>query len=54
MNSVKKKKKMKFLGHIISHGSMKVNPRKVEAIESWFAPAIVVEFRSFLGLAHYY
>jgi len=43
-----------FLGHIISKDGIKVDPRKIEAIQQWPRPTSVTEIRSFLGLAGYY
>jgi hypothetical protein len=43
-----------FLGHIISKGGIFVDPAKVTAIVDWKIPSIVLEVRSFLGLAGYY
>jgi hypothetical protein len=43
-----------FLGHIISNGGILVDPTKVKEIVAWSIPTIVMEIRSFLGLAGYY
>jgi hypothetical protein len=43
-----------FLGHIISNGGILVDPAKVKEIVAWSIPTIVMEIRSFLGLAGYY
>ena len=43
-----------FLGHTISHGEIRIDGNKVEAIKNWEAPTKVPELRSFLGLANYY
>jgi hypothetical protein len=43
-----------FLGHIISNGGILVDPAKVKEIVVWSIPTIVIEIRSFLGLAEYY
>ncbi|MFG1569954.1 ribonuclease H family protein [Staphylococcus aureus] len=43
-----------FLGHIISGAGVAVDPKKVEAVESWPIPETVADVRSFLGLAGYY
>ena len=45
---------VKFLGHVISKGGIKVDPAKVEAVIGWERPKTVTEIRSFLGLAGYY
>lgn len=46
--------KMKFLGHVIEHGRIRMDPAKVQAIQEWQPPTNVSELRSFLGLANYY
>jgi hypothetical protein len=43
-----------FFGHIISNGGIPVDPAKVKEIVAWSIPTIVMEIRSFLGLAGYY
>ena len=45
---------MEFLGHEISKDGIQVNPKKIKAILEWPKPTIVIEVRSFLGLAGYY
>uniref|UniRef100_A0A3Q7EVL0 Reverse transcriptase domain-containing protein n=1 Tax=Solanum lycopersicum TaxID=4081 RepID=A0A3Q7EVL0_SOLLC len=45
---------VEFLGHTISHGEIRMDKDKVEAIRGWEAPTNVPELRSFLGLANYY
>jgi hypothetical protein len=47
-------KEINFLGHVIGGGTVKMDPRKVQAIREWVAPIKVGELRSFLGLANYY
>ena len=42
-----------FLGHVSKDG-IQVDPKKIEAIIDWPRPTIVIEVRSFLGLAGYY
>ena len=44
----------KFLGHVIFHGGILVNPAKIEAVLEWERPRNLTEVRSFLGLAGYY
>ena len=46
--------KVVFLGHIVSHKGIMVDPAKVEAVSQWKQPRNVFEVRSFLGLAGYY
>ena len=43
-----------FLGHTISHGEIRMDSDKIDAIKNWEAPTKVPELRSFLGLANYY
>ena len=45
---------VKFLGHVVSHQGISVDPAKIEAVLNWEAPKSVFEIRSFLGLAGYY
>ncbi|XP_071920658.1 uncharacterized protein [Coffea arabica] len=46
--------KVVFLGHVISHEGISVDPAKVEAVTNWKRPENPTEIRSFLGLAGYY
>ncbi|XP_070035597.1 uncharacterized mitochondrial protein AtMg00860-like [Nicotiana tomentosiformis] len=43
-----------FFGHIVSGEGIKVDPKKIEAVQNWHRPASATEIRSFLGLAGYY
>ncbi|GJS09441.1 putative reverse transcriptase domain-containing protein, partial [Tanacetum coccineum] len=43
-----------FLGHVVNHEGIHVDPSKIEAVKSWKAPTTPSEVRSFLGLARYY
>ncbi|GJR14387.1 putative reverse transcriptase domain-containing protein [Tanacetum coccineum] len=43
-----------FLGHVINHEGIHVDPSKIKAVKSWKAPTTPSEVRSFLGLAGYY
>ncbi|KAJ7978484.1 Retrotransposon protein, putative, Ty3-gypsy subclass [Quillaja saponaria] len=47
-------KRIKFLGHIIKEGRVRMDLDKVKAIQEWKTPTSVTELRSFLGLANYY
>ena len=55
---VKKEKfkfaQIKFMGHIISKGIVKMDGKKVHAILDWLAPSKVPELWTFLGLANNY
>jgi hypothetical protein len=48
------KKKIHYLGHIISTYGIIVDPEKIEAIRGWPVPRNVIDVRSFMGLAGYY
>ncbi|GJZ76901.1 putative reverse transcriptase domain-containing protein [Tanacetum coccineum] len=43
-----------FLGHVVNHSGIHVDPSKIEAMKNWKAPTTPSEVRSFLGLAGYY
>ncbi|GJY70172.1 reverse transcriptase domain-containing protein [Tanacetum coccineum] len=43
-----------FLGHVVNHDDIHVDPSKIEAVKNWKAPTTPSEVRSFLGLARYY
>ncbi|GJZ85932.1 putative reverse transcriptase domain-containing protein [Tanacetum coccineum] len=43
-----------FLGHVVNHDGIHVDPSKIEAVKSWKAPTTPSEVRSFLGLVGYY
>nr|GEX03991.1 putative reverse transcriptase domain-containing protein [Tanacetum cinerariifolium] len=45
---------IQFLGHMIDHNGVLVDPTKIEAIRNWVAPTMPTEVRQFLGLACYY
>ncbi|XP_070034663.1 uncharacterized protein [Nicotiana tomentosiformis] len=40
-----------FLGHAVSGEGIKVDPKKIEEVQSWPRPTTATEIRSFLGLA---
>nr|GEW47140.1 putative reverse transcriptase domain-containing protein [Tanacetum cinerariifolium] len=40
-----------FLGHVVNHTSIHVDPSKIEAVKNWKAPTTPSEILSFLGLA---
>ena len=48
------KKKVYFLGFIISSKGVEVDPAKIQAIQNWSTPQTVSEVRSFHGLATFY
>ncbi|GJY62195.1 putative reverse transcriptase domain-containing protein [Tanacetum coccineum] len=43
-----------FLGHVVNHDGIHVDPSKIKAVKSWKAPTTLSEVRSFMGLAGYY
>ncbi|XP_073041935.1 uncharacterized mitochondrial protein AtMg00860-like [Primulina eburnea] len=43
-----------FLGNIVSHDGIEVDPNKVEAVKYWPVPKNVTEIRSYLGFTCYY
>ncbi|KAH0776360.1 hypothetical protein KY290_007771 [Solanum tuberosum] len=43
-----------FLGHIVSGDGIKVDSRKIEAVQNWPRPTSPTDIRSFVGLAGYY
>lgn len=45
---------LKYLGHVISEGSIKPDPAKIEKVANWPVPRTVGHVRSFLGLATYF
>jgi len=48
------KPELKYLGHILGNGQIRMNPAKISAVREWPAPTSVKELRSFLGLATYF
>ena len=48
------KKKVGFLGHVISEEGVLPNPENVNKLKNWLPPRTVTEVRQFLGLASYY
>ena len=48
------RKEVKFLGHWVGQGKLRMDEGKIKAIMEWPAPKKVAELRSFLGLANYY
>ena len=45
---------VKFLGHIVGRGGLRVDPKKVEVVKDWPKPKDATEIRQFLGLTNYF
>jgi hypothetical protein len=45
---------VEYLGHIISHESIKADPKKLQAVKEFPMPQNLDILRSFLGFANYY
>nr|GEZ45053.1 hypothetical protein [Tanacetum cinerariifolium] len=45
---------VQFLGYVINHNGILVDPAKIEAFRNWAAPMMPIEVGQFLGLAGYY
>ncbi|XP_070002887.1 uncharacterized protein [Nicotiana sylvestris] len=45
---------MAFSGHVVSGEGIEVDPKKIEAVQSWPRATTATKIRSFLGLAGYY
>ena len=48
------KKKINYLGYVISHGHLEIDPIKVARIMEWPTPGKVKEVQSFLGFYNFY
>ncbi|CAM8963050.1 unnamed protein product [Rhodiola kirilowii] len=48
------KRRVQYLGHVITEHGMEVDPAKIEAVMSWGLPANLKQLRRFLGLTGYY
>ena len=48
------KKRIHYLGHIVSDKGIETDPKKIEAIVKWPGPRTVHEVRKFLGFTNYY
>ncbi|GJS06088.1 putative reverse transcriptase domain-containing protein [Tanacetum coccineum] len=45
---------VQFLGHVVNHNGIHVDPSKIEAVKNWKTHTTPFEIRLFLGLAGYY
>ena len=45
---------MEYLGHIVSHEGVKVDPKKIKAIKEWKVPTTIKKLHRFLTLTGYY
>ena len=48
------KKKITYLGHVVSEKGIEVDPKKTEAVQKWPVPKTVTDVRSFLGFMNQY
>ena len=45
---------VQYLGHIVGRDGLKVDPKKVEAVQNWSRPETVTQVRSFVGFVNYF
>jgi hypothetical protein len=45
---------LKFLGHVVSAGTVSADPDKIKVLQNWDVPRSLQQLRSFLGLANYF
>ena len=48
------KKKITYLGYVVSEEGIEVDPKKTEAVKNWPVPKTVTDVRSFLGFTNQY
>lgn len=49
-----KVQEMEYLGHIVSHEGVKVDPTKIKFMREWSIPNALKKLRGFLVLTRYY
>ena len=47
-------KELEYLGHVVSHEGVKVDPNNIKATMDWPIPKTLKNLRGFLGLTGYY
>ena len=47
-------KEVKYLGHTVSHGGVKVDPKKIKSMMEWNIPKTLKNLRGFLALIGYF
>ena len=45
---------MEYLGHIVGNDGVRVDPKKIEAMQDWSCPKTLKSLHGFLGLTGYY
>jgi len=45
---------VEYLGYVVSHDGVKVDPNKIKSIKEWKIPTTIKHLRGFLGLKGYY
>jgi ribosome-interacting GTPase 1 len=45
---------VEFLGVVINHKGIRIDPDKIKAVKTWPEPKIVKKVQGFLGLTNYY
>ena len=48
------KKRITYLGHVVSENGIESDPRKTEAVRNWPQPVTVTDIRKFLGFTNQY